>query len=394
MAAIKDFANASLPIITIINDINNVAFGGLDLQPKYQRGYIWSNDFKDKLLYSIIKNYPIGGISLRELPENEKNSKGATKEVVDGQQRLTTIYKFVTGEYEINSGVAREIINFIVEYLGDSKDKKLEKLKKRLGNKGKISLGFKQLPDNIQMNINSYNLAIIKISKTSDDEITEYFRYLQNQERLRAGEILNSIPDTSLEKYLSAITDRELLLSKIAFQNDRKQFDRAFYSVLGLVDGQVRFGVRDKDIMKFVEGCSELKEDTVKRADYLVSELNAIIADKAISNHFITCNVRSMKFLLLLILFKLVNFSENRKEKLKALEAIDKKISAFNSAKPDSIESAFNGYSGEVIQEHQLLALIAKGAHPLNRVKNRMEILAYYVNHFDNKIKPSGIIPN
>ena len=392
MASINSFSNASLPIMSIINDINNVALNGLDLQPKYQRGYIWSNDFKDKLLYSIIKRYPIGGISLREL--TQKNAKGAMTEVVDGQQRLTTIYKFVVGEYDIQSDVSRDIINFIVEYMGDSSDKKLEKLKKRLTNKGKISLGFKQLPDIIQMNINTYNLSVIKISNTSDEEIAEYFRYLQNQERLRAGEILNSIPDTKLEKYLSKVSDKGTLLSKISFLNNRKQFDRAFYSVLGLVDGQISFGVTDKEVMRFVEGCRELKEDTIARAEYLVTVLNNFANDTNLPGNLISCNVRSIKFLLLLILFGLVDFNDKRKEKLLALEAINKKISAFNSAKPDSIPNAFNGYSNEVIKEHQLLALIAKGAHPLMRVRNRMEILAYYINNFDNKVLPSGIIPN
>ena len=53
-----NFSNASMPILNVMNNINTVKFGGLDLQPEYQRGYIWKSDFKDKLIYSIIKQYP------------------------------------------------------------------------------------------------------------------------------------------------------------------------------------------------------------------------------------------------------------------------------------------------------------------------------------------------
>lgn len=53
----------------------------------------------------------------------------------------------------------------------------------------------------------------------------------------------------------------------------------------------------------------------------------------------------------------------------------------------------FHGYSEDVIEEYRLLALISKSGHSFNRVKNRMEILAYYINDFDNKIRPSGIKP-
>ena len=91
-----NFTPAALPVQTIMNMIKNVSRNGLDLQPLYQRGYVWSEDFKYKLIYSIIKMYPIGSVSIRNL--EEPNEKKAKSEVVDGQQRLTTIYNFIFGE--------------------------------------------------------------------------------------------------------------------------------------------------------------------------------------------------------------------------------------------------------------------------------------------------------
>ena len=247
-------------------------------------------DFKDKLLYSIIKCYPIGNISLRV--RTEKNQKGAMQEVVDGQQRLTTVYKFIENEYVIQSEISKDIIRYIVEYMDGDSDEKLLKLKRKLGNKGKVSISFRQLPQAIQDNILAYNISITNITNASDDEITEYFRYLQNQERLRAGELLNSIPDTELEKYLRLIKDKEKLLSKLSFQNKRKQFDRVFYSVVGLVDGQIGFGVTDKEVMKFLEGCREINEDTHDKVNYLIEVLNTISKDDSIPVNYITCNAR------------------------------------------------------------------------------------------------------
>ena len=230
------------------------------------------------------------------------------------------------------------------------------------------------------------------ITNASDDEITEYFRYLQNQERLRAGELLNSIPDTELEKYLNQIEKKEILLSKLAFQNKRKQFDRVFYSIVGLIDGQIGFGVTDKEVMKFLDSCKDLNDDTIKSVNYLIETLNEIADDESIPVNYISCNARAMKFLLLLIVLRLVDFKTDCKNKLKALDAINEKLSAFSSAKADSVMKAFSGYSGTVIEEYRLLALISKGGHSFKRVKNRMEILAYYINNFDNREQSSGII--
>lgn len=382
----------SRPIQTLINQIQNVnKRDGIDLRPSYQRGYIWSSDFKDKLIYSIIKSYPIGNISLRV--RSDKNSKGAMQEVVDGQQRLTTIYKFILDEYTVQGDISRKIIEYIIEYMGDEQDSKLEKLKKRLNNRGKIALKYSQLPESIKNNMLAYNISITNITNATDDEIAEYFRYLQNQERLRAGEIINSVPETKLEKYLDGIKDKDLLLSKLSFSNTRKQFDRVFYSILGLEDGQIGFGVMDKDVMAFVSDCKELNEDTIENANRLVAQLNLICEDDTIPVNYISCNARAIKFLLLLMSLDLVDFLQDKKRKLKALDAINKKLSAFSSAKADSVSETFHGYSDPVIEEYRLLALISKGGHSLKRVQNRMEILAYYVNDFSNQTKPSGIQP-
>ncbi len=392
MPLIMAFSYDSRPIQTLVNQIQNFnKRDGIDLRPSYQRGYIWSADFKDKLLYSIIKSYPIGNISLRV--RANRNSKGAMQEVVDGQQRLTTIFKFVNDEYVIQSDISRSIIEYIIEYMGEESDPKLDRLKRRLNNRGKIALRYGQLPESIRNNILAYNISITNITNATDDEIAEYFRYLQNQERLRAGEIINSVPETELEKYLGAIKDKDKLLSKLSYSNSRKQFDRVYYSILGLLDGQIGFGVMDKDVMTFVANCKELNDDTICLVERLTAQLNLICTDDSIPVNYISCNARAMKFLLLLISMGLVDFSQDTKTKLKALDSINKKLSAFSSAKADSVSETFYGYSSAVIEEYRLLALISKGGHSLKRVQNRMEILAYYVNGFDNKIEPSGILP-
>lgn len=189
------------------------------------------------------------------------------------------------------------------------------------------------------------------------------------------------------------IDDIDLLLDKLSFTNKRKQFERVFYSILGLLDGQIGFGITDKEVMKFVSDCKELNEETITKVNYCINVLNGISKDNNIPFKYISCNARAMKFLLLLIMLSLVDFTQDCKEKLKALDSINEKLSSFSSAKADSVKKMFHGYSEVVIEEYRLLALISKGGHSFNRVKNRMEILAYYINDFDNKIRPSGIKP-
>lgn len=80
-------------------------------------------------------------------------------------------------------------------------DEKVDRLIKKLSNKGNVRLKFSDLPTTIQGNINSCNMPMTYTADATDKQIREYFRFLQNQERLRAGEIINSMPATHLEAF-------------------------------------------------------------------------------------------------------------------------------------------------------------------------------------------------
>lgn len=388
MESQMSFSNASIPIATALNNINTVNFGGLDLQPSYQRGYIWKNDFKDKLIYSIIKQYPTGNISIRVL--NIPNEKGARSEVVDGQQRLTTIRDFLTDQYIIKGEWAKKIIFLIKDYFDRAgvNDMQVEKLVKKASSKSAVSLKFSDLPEIIKGNINSYNMPMTYIADATDIQIREYFRFLQNQERLRAGEIINSMPATNLEYFLAQITSKEKFLDIINFADDRSEFDKIFYSIIGLFDGKISFGTTDKTIQNYA---ADANTPTIglNRVHNMISQINCIIS----VNTPIVSNSRKryLKHLLLLAGLGYVDFSNDTISRMRELKRIDDQLSVFFSAKPNVIQEEFKGYHSDIIEEFRYIALLTKGGHSLNRVENRMQILAYYINHPREMHTSSGI---
>jgi hypothetical protein len=71
--------------------------GKLTIQPEYQRNYIYASDGGKKevaVIESLLKGYPIGLIYFNKA--TEKNL-----EVLDGQQRITSIGRFVTDKFAI-----------------------------------------------------------------------------------------------------------------------------------------------------------------------------------------------------------------------------------------------------------------------------------------------------
>ncbi len=76
-----------------------VGSGALRLQPDYQRYYIWNTKKEQYFIDSILRGYPIPPIWLwKHIGANKRT----IYEVIDGQQRLTCIKKFVDNEFEYN----------------------------------------------------------------------------------------------------------------------------------------------------------------------------------------------------------------------------------------------------------------------------------------------------
>ena len=69
--------------------------GKLTIQPEYQRNYIYADGKKDvAVIESILKKYPLGLIYFNKVNDNHF-------EVLDGQQRITSIGRFVTSKFAI-----------------------------------------------------------------------------------------------------------------------------------------------------------------------------------------------------------------------------------------------------------------------------------------------------
>lgn len=71
--------------------------GKLTIQPEYQRNYIYASDGgkrEQAVIESVLKGYPIGLIYFNKISDDKF-------EVLDGQQRITSIGRFITNKFAI-----------------------------------------------------------------------------------------------------------------------------------------------------------------------------------------------------------------------------------------------------------------------------------------------------
>lgn len=78
--------------------------GKLTIQPEYQRNYIYASDGgkrEQAVITSLLKGYPLGLVYFNKVGDDKL-------EVLDGQQRITSIGRFVTGKFAVKDSSGNE----------------------------------------------------------------------------------------------------------------------------------------------------------------------------------------------------------------------------------------------------------------------------------------------
>ena len=103
-----------------INDLLNHVDTGFLTLPKFQRGYVWTREQIRKLFSSLYRRHPVGGLILWTTESDGVEYRGSgnlppgvVNLLLDGQQRVTTLYgvirgaapRFFDGEPEIFEGL-------------------------------------------------------------------------------------------------------------------------------------------------------------------------------------------------------------------------------------------------------------------------------------------------
>ena len=72
---------------------------GVDFNPDYQRGSVWDEEDREKLLDSIFAGREIGRFVFKQLPFIRANDDGNYYEIVDGKQRMLTLLAFYENRF-------------------------------------------------------------------------------------------------------------------------------------------------------------------------------------------------------------------------------------------------------------------------------------------------------
>jgi len=187
--------------------------GRLTIQPEYQRHYIYNDGKKDvAVIDSLLKEYPLGLIYLNQ-------TKDGQLEVLDGQQRITSFGRFVTGKLaiiyngreEYFSGLPKDKQDLILDsklviFVCEGKEEEIKEWFETINIQG-VPLNKQELRNAIYSGP-FVNAAKAVFSNSQNSNIQKWSHYIKGdvkrQDYLeRALEWISSAQSLTIEGYMS-----------------------------------------------------------------------------------------------------------------------------------------------------------------------------------------------
>ena len=158
-------------------------------RPPYQRKTVWSRDKQKQLIDTLFRRFYVPGLVLRKIIINGNHSRW---EVIDGQQRITAVQKFMENEFTVP------------ETLKDLD----EKMEQCVGKK------YKDLPQDVQRFFRelSFQSTQIRHIQSKDNPkhqkiATDIFWRLQQGESLNQMEVLHAVLTSRVRHFLVQYAD-------------------------------------------------------------------------------------------------------------------------------------------------------------------------------------------
>lgn len=171
----------------------------IDLQPEFQRGEVWTTPKKQRLIDTILRKWHVPPIHLV--------SKGEGKfDVLDGQQRLTSIRDFMQGSFPVDATI-EPIVPELEPYDG---------------------LRYGQLPESVRDEFEAFAIRIFELHDYTPEEPHELFFRLNQPMTLTEAEKRNAFIGPARNQVKDLVEWAKPLgmnLDSLGFSNARMAYD-------------------------------------------------------------------------------------------------------------------------------------------------------------------------
>lgn len=362
----------------------------------YQREYVWSSlRIKSELIKSIILQLPVGFLTIREHNNNQR-------EILDGQQRIKTILAFmgkltkhnVPKKFNLNEETSRYILeqkysDFKKKFISDQKQnitsnvRRFLNILKQYNKNESFQLSWSDLPTNLQSNFLFHVFDCVDLIDFNEHQIKDYFRVIQNQEKLKAAQILKS--HDKFKKFYKHIKLEELtqFCQLINFNNSKNEVAKILANVVLLDQNRVPLNAMDETILKTFNKIDDLSANQINLLEKIKQSISIYpvdLIDKFYKNDSSGMFRRfSMKLLLLAELYSKneLYLSQNLLVKRNILKKINSFTKILNSKDYDTKKTEI---PDEITKDINEIWRLSRTSH------KKDDIITCFRLYFDNLV--------
>jgi len=201
--------------------LTSIKSNALIPKPEFQRRLVWTNEDKLNFLQTVLQGYPFPEIYIAAGQVNSDTGEG-TEMLVDGQQRMTTLYQYFIGSDEL-----------------------------------KLKDGFptyKDLPEKSKIDFLEYEVVIRDLGNKTIDEIKEIFKRINSTKySLNAMEIHNARFDGAFKKFAENISQNDFFeRNRIFTATDVKRMNDVVFCLTAIITILSTYFNRDDEFESYL----------------------------------------------------------------------------------------------------------------------------------------------
>ncbi len=224
--------------------------GRINTDAEYQRGEVWSEPQQQLLIDSLLRGYDIPKIYLRKLSEGSP----VLFDVVDGVQRLTSIWRFLDDDLAIPKRCT-------YPGLGSVSGRK-----------------WSALPQDAKDRFQFSAVTVTELEDAEEEDIRELFQRLQKGEPLNAAERRNAMLGP-VRDFVAGTLREHPLWPETGVSNRRFGWDEMSAIVLALAEANGPTGLKGADLLALYEDDTfDPEGEVARRALEAMDRLHSIAA--------------------------------------------------------------------------------------------------------------------
>lgn len=322
--------------------VDMIADGDIDLAPDFQRLFVWKPAQRSRLIESVLLGIPLPAFYFNQ-------DHAGAMQVVDGVQRLTTIYRFATGKEPLED----------LEYLKHMEGQKFSELDVALRRRFQQTQIFvnviePQTPDDVKFDV------FRRINTGGSPLTAQEIRHCMSRSRSR--QLLKNL---TAQPSFHAATDH-------AFKNERRMADRevalrfcAFRSLADIEDYR-EFNSLDSFLLDFARRVDGIHQTKPSLSDGDIDRLSADF-DRAMRTAIVVFGNAAFR--------KYPSWAKRRGPINRALfESWSVALADYSPEEIEPHKHAILAAAREVMGEYEYNAAISQGTGDQSKVRLRFEV--------------------